>query len=94
MELNNLVDKQVNVANQLQDYLLRWVAEAKKYSAKKQKVQLTPTEKEKLQGLGYIQQITLLSSQGIDDEIKNKNTTFTNACSYNQYVLKDICQSY
>jgi len=54
-EQNNLIDKKPNQSNQLKEKLFNWIAKAKKYPTKKQGFQLTPKEKEKLQGLGYIQ---------------------------------------
>ena len=53
-ELNNLVDEKTDQSNQLKDKLFNWIAQAKRYPTKKQGFQLTPQEKEKLQGLGYI----------------------------------------
>ena len=55
LELNDLVDNRVEESSQLKERLLRWVSKATKYPTRKQEFQLTPKEKEKLQGLGYIQ---------------------------------------
>lgn len=55
LELNNLADKRVDKSSQLKEQLFNWVSTAKQYPPKKQEFQLTPQEKEKLQGLGYIQ---------------------------------------
>lgn len=55
LELNDLVDNRVEESSQLKERLLRWVSKAKKYPTRKQEFQLTPKEKEKLRGLGYIQ---------------------------------------
>ena len=54
-ELNNLADKEINQKNQLKEHLFEWVSNAKKYPTKKQGFKLSPEEKEKLKGLGYIQ---------------------------------------
>jgi arylsulfatase A-like enzyme len=54
-ELKNLVDEKPDQSNQLKEKLFNWITEAKKYPTKKQGFQLTPKEKEKLEGLGYIQ---------------------------------------
>ena len=55
LELNNLADKRVDKSSQLKEQLFNWVSTAKQYPPQKQEFQLTPQEKEKLQGLGYIQ---------------------------------------
>ena len=55
LELNNFAGKRVKEASQFKERLFDWVSAAKKYPIKKQDMRLTPTEKEKLKGLGYIQ---------------------------------------
>ena len=53
-EVNNLIDKKTKQANQLKEQLFNWVLHSKKYPTKKNLFQLSPEEKEKLKGLGYI----------------------------------------
>ena len=55
MERHDLVEKHIKKSHQLKDQLFHWVATAKRYPPEMQAIQLTPQEKEKLQGLGYIQ---------------------------------------
>ena len=55
LEFNNLADERVIESSQLKERLFNWVSTAKIYPSKKQDIQLTPQEKEKLKGLGYIQ---------------------------------------
>lgn len=55
LELNNLVDKKTKQRNQLKEQLFNWVSNSKKYPIKRQPIQLSPKEIEKLKGLGYIQ---------------------------------------
>lgn len=54
LELNNLVDKKNKEQNILKEQLFNWVSNSKKYPTKRQAIQLSPEEKEKLRGLGYI----------------------------------------
>ena len=49
------MNEKIDQSNQLKDKLFNWITETKKYPTKKQEFQLTPKEKEKLEGLGYIQ---------------------------------------
>ena len=53
-ELNNLVSKSTEQRNKLKEQLLDWASNSKKYPTKKQPIHLSPQEKEKLKGLGYI----------------------------------------
>ncbi len=53
-EIDNLADKKSRLCNQLKEELFDWVSNAKKYPTKKQRFKLSPEEKEKLKGLGYI----------------------------------------
>ena len=55
LELNNLVDKKTKQRNQLKKQLFNWISNSKKYPSKKQSIQFSPKEKEKLKTLGYIQ---------------------------------------
>jgi arylsulfatase len=54
-ELKNLINEEENRSKRLKEELFNWITEAKKYPTKKKGFQLTPKEKEKLKGLGYIQ---------------------------------------
>ncbi len=55
LELNDLVESRVEESSRLRERLLRWVSKAKKYPTRTQEFQLTPKEKERLRGLGYVQ---------------------------------------
>ena len=55
LEIGNLADKKSRLCNQLKEKLFNWTSTAKKYPTKKQHFKLSPEEKEKLKGLGYIQ---------------------------------------
>ena len=55
LELDNLADKKTELCKQRKEQLFDWVSKAKKYPTKKQHFKLSPKEKEKLKGLGYIQ---------------------------------------
>jgi arylsulfatase A-like enzyme len=54
-EIDNLTNKKTELCKQLKEQLFDWVSTAKKYPTKKQHFKLSPEEKEKLKGLGYIQ---------------------------------------
>lgn len=54
-ELDNLVGKEINQSERLKEELFNWITKTKKYPTKKKGFQLTTEEKEKLEGLGYIQ---------------------------------------
>lgn len=54
LELNNLVDKEAMQRNSLKEQLFKWVSRSKKYPTKENPFQLSPREKDKLKGLGYI----------------------------------------
>ncbi len=55
LEYNNLTDKNTKQRTKLKEQLFKWVSTGRKYPTKKKTIQLSPQEKEKLQGLGYIQ---------------------------------------
>jgi len=55
LELNNLAGENIKQRNQLKEELFEWVSNSKKYPVKRQPAQLSPQEKEKLKGLGYIE---------------------------------------
>jgi len=54
LELNNLTDKNIRQRNKLKEQLLNWVSNSKTYPTKRQAIQLSPIEKEKLETLGYL----------------------------------------
>jgi arylsulfatase A-like enzyme len=55
LEYNNLTDKNTKQRTKLKEQLFKWVSTGRKYPTQKKTIQLSPQEKEKLQGLGYIQ---------------------------------------
>ena len=55
LELYNLANKKTKQRNKLKKQLFKWVSHSEKYPTKSQPFKLSPKEKEKLKGLGYIQ---------------------------------------
>jgi len=55
LELNDLVKGKPGEHDQLKDKLLRWVETAECYPTGTYDYELSPEEKEKLKGLGYLQ---------------------------------------
>ena len=54
LELNNLANKKIKQRNQLKEELFEWVSHSKKYPTRKNAIQLSPQDKEKLKSMGYI----------------------------------------
>ena len=55
LELHDLALVETGERDRLRDQLLRWADTTKRYPAKRYDVELSPEEKEKLKGLGYLQ---------------------------------------
>jgi arylsulfatase A-like enzyme len=55
LELNDRVLVETGESDRLKNALLRWADTTKRYPAKRYDVELSPEEKEKLKGLGYLQ---------------------------------------
>jgi arylsulfatase A-like enzyme len=53
-ELNNLIGQEIELENQLKEKLFQWTANTKEYPAKIHSFELSPQDKEKLKGLGYV----------------------------------------
>ena len=55
LELNDRAQVETGESDRLKNELLRWADTTKRYPAKRYDVELSPEEKEKLKGLGYLQ---------------------------------------
>ena len=55
LEHNNLIDKEPRQGSELKDLLLKWISNSKKYPTEWKPWPVSPTMKEKLKELGYIQ---------------------------------------